>query len=262
MKNCQNIEPDLSALIDGELPAERQADVIEHVDSCPACARRVAELQRLASGIGALPKVEPPLQFLAGVHRKLRPAQRWEEALFRPVWLKVPLEALAVIAIVVWLTQPRPAVPLVAMNTAPVPAPAPSREMRARILSDEKLPEAPIAAAKVERGDMAGKPFASAPPDGRVGGNLVDALRAEPPAPVIVSGESLVAVRLRVTELAQTLNGEVETAAPSNTVVVHLPAAKVNEFRSRLAKKSDVMYAAGVVAPAVEVKVIVEPTGK
>jgi len=254
--DCRNIESDLSALIDGELPGERQAEVIEHVDNCPACARRVAELQRLSAGIGALPKSEPPPQFLAGVRRKLCSAKRLEAALFRPVWLKVPLEALAVVAIVLWVTRPRPFEPVLVMNATP----APSREMRARILPEEQHSDATVASAKVEHGDAsAGKPFI-----GEIGGsstNLIDALRAEPSMPVIVSGESLVAVRMRVTELAQTLNGRVEAATLSHTFVVRLPVGKVNEFRLRLAQKLGTMYAAGA-APAVEVKVIVEPAGR
>ena len=252
--DCRNIEPDLSALIDGELPAERQADVIEHVDNCPACSRRVAELQRLSAGIGALPKLDSPPQFLAGVRRKLRPAQRWENALSRPVWFKVPLEALAAVAIVLWLTRPRP-VPVLVMNAVP----SPSREMRARILPEEQTPAAPVANVKVDRGDAsAGKPFAGGIGIGDSGANLIDALRVEPSMPVVVSGESLVAVRLRVTELAQMLNGQVEATTPSNTFVVRIPAGRVNEFRARLAQKPGTMYA----VPAVEVKVIVEPAGK
>ena len=255
--DCRNIEPDLSALIDGELPGERQAEVIEHVDSCPACARRVAELQRLAAGIGALPRLAPPPQFLAGVRRKLRPVPRWETALFRPVWLKVPLEALAAVAIVFWLIRPRPSEPVLAATAVP----APRLEIRARILPEEQPPAAPAAAAKVERGDWTGQPVALAKAGAGLGGNLVDALRTEAPAPLIVSGESLVAVRLRVAELAQTLNGQVEAAMPSNTFVVHLPVGKVSEFRSRLAQKPTPRYAAAA-APAVEVQVIVEPTGQ
>lgn len=244
-------------MIDGELPGERQAEVIEHVDSCPACARRVAELQRLAAGIGALPRLEPPPQFLAGVRRKLRPVSHWEAVLFRPVWLKVPLEALAAVAIVFWLIRPRPAEPVLALTAAPVLR----LEIRARILPEEQLPAAPVAAAKVERGEIAGQAFALAKAGAGVGGNLIDALRTETPAPVIVSGESLVAVRLRVTELAQTLNGQVEMAMPSNTFVVRVPAGEMSEFRSRLAQKPMPMYAADA-APAVEVKVLVEPIGK
>lgn len=205
----------MSALIDGELTAERQAEVIEHVDNCPACARRVGELQRLAAGLGALPKLEPPPQLLPDVHRKLR-----------PIWLKVPVAALAVVAVVVWLTRPRPA------------APVRTREVQVRIVSEQQLPETAPALAKVERGDLAGQP-----------------------ALVIVRGESLVSVRFRVTELAQTLNGQAEAAMPSNTFVVRLPAGKVPEFRARLTQKPAPMSALSA-APAVEVKVIVEPTGK
>ena len=256
--DCRNIEPDLSALIDGELPGERQAEVIEHVDNCPACARRVAELQRLSAGIGALPKLEPPQQFLAGVRRKLRPVQRLESALFHPVWLKVPLEVLAALMIVLWLTRSQPVKPVLAMNSAPTS----SREMRARILPEEQPSDTTGASAKVEHGDAsAGKPFVGGIGVGGSSCNLIDALRTEPSMPVIVSGESLVAVRLRVTELAQTLNGQVEVVTPSNTFVVRLPSGKMNEFRARLAQKPGTMYATSA-APAVEVKVIVEPAGQ
>ena len=266
MNDCQNLEADLSALIDGELSAERQTDVIEHIDSCPACARRVAELQRLAAGINAMPKLKPPPQFAAAVHDKIRAGGRavpergtpgWRDVLLRPVWLKVPLEVLAVVAVVLWLTRSRQTEQVLAMNAAPSRSPA----VRAKILPDEKAAEIPAASAKMEYAELPANSFTAAPTGAGVGGNLADALRAEPPGTVIVRGESLVAVRLRVSELAQTLSGQVESATPSNTFIVHLPATKVNEFRSRLTPKPGTMYTLGT-TPAVEVKVIVEPIGR
>ena len=100
MKNCRNIEADLSALIDGELTGARQAEVIAHVDHCPDCTRRIGELQRLASGIGGFPKLDPPPEFLTDLQRRFRPARPlvpWSEKLFQPFWPKVPLVALAMV---------------------------------------------------------------------------------------------------------------------------------------------------------------------
>ena len=105
MKNCQDIQADLSAYVDGELSPSQRADIEMHVASCPRCQANVAELKKLAAGVAALPKLQPAPRFLAEVRRKiaegLEPAESisWQDYLFRPFWLKVPLEAVAVIVI-------------------------------------------------------------------------------------------------------------------------------------------------------------------
>ena len=285
MKNCQDIEQDLSALIDGELPAERQAEVIEHVDSCPQCARRIAELQRLATGVATLPKAETPPQFLADVRRKIRtdeaPVSRWADVLFRPVWLKVPLEAVAVVAVIVFFSRPNPSAPVLVM--------ADRRAAAAPILTARILPE--------ERGAVSA-PAPVTTKDGLVGRELrADALafkdadqakslqppvelRAELPATVVVRGETLVAVQLRADAIARSLHGRLDSITSSNMFVVHVPQSKVREFHVRLAHAGSTFggkAAAAVLAatvdeqtasmtngaePAVDVKVIVEPAGK
>jgi len=290
MKICQNIEADLSALIDGELAGERQAEVIAHVDHCLDCTRRIGELQRLASGVGGLPKLDPPAQFLADIQRRLRPARPlvpWKEKLFQPFWLKVPVAALAgvvvVVASVVWFThseQPTPVIvaakPLAPRNPAvkarilpmenePVPATAPS---------EVKLPEtALLTKSFVETGAVADTSDSIA-----AGRKLVDAVRAEPPAPVVIRGESLVAVRLCVTDLAKALNGRLTTITLSNTFIVHLPRRNVGAFRTAMShlQKSESMYSlrpapappknqpadASPTDPAIDLEVIVESGGQ
>jgi len=289
MKICQNIEADLSALIDGELAGERQAEVIAHVDHCPDCTRRIGELQRLASGVGGLPKLDPPAQFLADIQRRLRPARPlvpWKEKLFQPFWLKVSLAALAggiVVASVVWFThseQPTPVIaaakPLAPRNPSvkarilpveiePVPATAPS---------EVKLPEAALLTKSfVETGAVTDTSDSIA-----AGRKLVDAVRAEPPAPVVIRGESLVAVRLCVTDLAKTLNGRLTTITLSNTFIVHLPRRNVGAFRTAMShlQKSESMYSlragpapsknqpaeASPADPAIDLEVIVESVGQ
>src|SRR5262245_1172030 len=123
MSDCPKFEADLSALIDNELPAARQAEVLAHVEQCPQCEARMAELRRQATGIAALPAVSPAPQFLADVRRKLRqPETSWADVLFRPVWWKVPLEAMAVIVVVAgvfMLARPAPNAPVVVAQKSP-----------------------------------------------------------------------------------------------------------------------------------------------
>ena len=259
MKTCRNIETELSALIDGELAGEQQAEVIAHLDHCPDCARRVGELQRLASGLGTLPKLDPPAQFLRNIKRKLRPARPlvpWKEKLFQPVWPKVPLAALAAVVVVaggVWLIQPEGptapgGVPLAAKKEAPQP-----QAVKARILPVEIVPVPVAAPADVRLTDTAllTKSFVETgavvdPSGGNAAGRkMVDAVRVDLPVPVVVHGESLVAVRLCITDLAKTLNGQLATVTLSNTFIVHLPRRNVGAFRTAMAhlQKSGSMYA-------------------
>lgn len=105
MKNCQDIQADLSAYVDGELSPSQRTDIETHVASCPGCRQKLAELKRLVAGVAELPKLQPAPRFLAEVRRKIaegrEPAESnsWRDYLFRPFWLKVPLEAVAVIVI-------------------------------------------------------------------------------------------------------------------------------------------------------------------
>lgn len=111
MKNCQDIQPELSAYVDGELTPPQRAEIETHVASCPRCQRDLAELKALAAGMTALPKLQPAPRFLAEVRRKIaqgrEPAESipWRDHLFRPFWLKVPLEAAALIVIAMFVVR-------------------------------------------------------------------------------------------------------------------------------------------------------------
>jgi anti-sigma factor RsiW len=68
--------PLLSLLHDGELPAERSREVLEHVRTCPACAAELEALRRM-SGVfssASLPPAPPSLKRLKP--RAARP-RRW-----------------------------------------------------------------------------------------------------------------------------------------------------------------------------------------
>jgi Putative zinc-finger len=118
MKNCRKIQQELSAYLDGELTPSLRADVERHLTSCAQCQQELSEMKTLATGVAALPNLEPAPRFLAEVRRKIARAEKpepmsWQDYVFRPFWLKVPLEAAALIVIIglairsehPWLTQ-------------------------------------------------------------------------------------------------------------------------------------------------------------
>lgn len=110
MNNCQDIQPELAAYVDGELTPPQRAEVDAHLASCPRCQQELAELKALAAGLAALPKRQPAPQFLADIRRKIARGDKpeavtWQDYLFRPFWLKFPLEMAALIALIVFVMR-------------------------------------------------------------------------------------------------------------------------------------------------------------
>jgi hypothetical protein len=110
MKECDIIQPELSAYLDGELTPHRREQVEEHFAACPRCQEALAELKILAAGVAELPKLPAPPRFLADVRRKIAGGSRpkalsWQDYLFRPFWIKIPLELAAVVAVTIFVTR-------------------------------------------------------------------------------------------------------------------------------------------------------------
>ncbi len=164
-RECDNFSSDLSALVDGELPPARRAEVEAHVAGCAKCRQRVTELRRLVDGVAALPKVQPESQFLAEVRRKIARGespkeQTWVDTLFRPAWIKLPLEAMAVAILLVSLNlliRPMPEErwrpPQLAKNEA-APSQGPGEaevqaDKKVAAVRDERPPSTPVATAPV-----------------------------------------------------------------------------------------------------------------
>jgi hypothetical protein len=108
--NCQEIENELSAYIDGELPAKLRSAVDEHLKTCVHCRRRVAEMRQLTAGIAALPKQQVPAEFLSAVRRKIARGEEpgpipWQEMLFRSLWLRVALGSAMFLGLVLLTTD-------------------------------------------------------------------------------------------------------------------------------------------------------------
>ncbi len=107
--NCRDIEQELSAYIDGEVTGAVRAEIEAHIAACPNCRKRLAELKKLVEGTAQIPKPQTAQQFLSEIRRKIAadatPVRKtWADVLFRPAWLKVPIEALALIVILVTAT--------------------------------------------------------------------------------------------------------------------------------------------------------------
>jgi hypothetical protein len=102
---CARIAKELSAYLDGEVTLSARVEIEAHLGSCPACQQRLAELRKLATGVAAQPQAQPSPRFLSEVRAKISGAEpaaeksRWFDVVFHPVWLKVPLEAVAVVVL-------------------------------------------------------------------------------------------------------------------------------------------------------------------
>jgi anti-sigma factor RsiW len=103
MNACTDIEPRLSAYVDGALTAEERADVARHLDQCAHCRGIVRDLERLRSTARQLGPVRPPdhiwLEIAGQVHAAAgSPARPASASPRRPVvWQWVGLAAMLVL---------------------------------------------------------------------------------------------------------------------------------------------------------------------
>jgi anti-sigma factor RsiW len=72
----------LSALLDAQLPSDEERAARAHLDACPACTRRLSELQSVVSLLRSLPELEPARDFALGPRLVAAPSnvirlERW-----------------------------------------------------------------------------------------------------------------------------------------------------------------------------------------
>lgn len=98
---CAECQRELSACLDGEVTGAVRAQMEAHVAGCADCRQRLTDLRQIAAGVKALPQLPAPPQFMAEVRRKIWANERrpWFDVVVRPVWLKVPLEAVALVVV-------------------------------------------------------------------------------------------------------------------------------------------------------------------
>ncbi len=103
MTSCETHQMQLSALLDGELERGELLETLDHVVSCPACARFYHDargLQELVDGWD--PLIRPTSEAAADGDRVVRPARLWSRLWSRcsPVgW--VAAAAAAVVALII-----------------------------------------------------------------------------------------------------------------------------------------------------------------
>lgn len=107
MKTCEEVQELISRLLDGDLNAEEQADVAEHLASCPDC-RAMHEALRSLSGAIAEELEEPPARLhetvMADVRRE---ALRRRQAAPRRVRTLLAVAACAALVILGVANLPR-----------------------------------------------------------------------------------------------------------------------------------------------------------
>jgi len=113
---CQDLHPDLSAWIDGELADDDRARIAAHLQTCPACGDYVRALQDVSSLVRTLPAPRAPASITRMATHRLSAMQR-KAAAPRPrlrLALAWPIPALgiglvglaAAVALVVFVGRP------------------------------------------------------------------------------------------------------------------------------------------------------------
>lgn len=262
--NCAEWREDLSAYVDGELPAERRVEVDAHLATCAACRQELVELRKLAAGVARLPGMQPADEFLADVRRKIargeRPeARSWREILFQPAWLKVPVQVAAIfVAVLTVLRLFGPSSPEYAASGSKL---AKNEADRPAASSDDfrQLPaETPVAPRTPEAAPARGEELAGRvlfrEAEKKVADGNAPAVAA-PASPATVTAREPVAqssvaevievpaasvdeARARVDAVAKALDAPVTVGAGARSFYVSVPADKVGAFRSELTLKS------------------------
>lgn len=69
---CEQVNDELSAYLDGELPADARAAVESHLAGCVECKQAAEELKSIAAAIHDLPRHKAPATLVATVHERVQ----------------------------------------------------------------------------------------------------------------------------------------------------------------------------------------------
>jgi hypothetical protein len=126
---CHDARPQLSALLDDALSVPEHQALEAHLAECAECRRELTQLRGTVALLGRLPPVHAPAGFVDRVMGEAyRPSgpRRLLDALFRPLRVKLPLEAAAVLLVGVsalYVYQHAPEVQHLARQESPGPRP-------------------------------------------------------------------------------------------------------------------------------------------
>ena len=142
MKNCKEIENNLSLYLDDSLSdADKQA-VEEHLKSCPRCTKALIQLSKTQTLVNDLTEVEPPAWFKQKIMAKVREKAEKKslvQKLFYPLRIKIPVQILATVFIAVLAVYIYRAGEEQMKEVVPSSAPAPVMEVQKSQLPEQKM---------------------------------------------------------------------------------------------------------------------------
>ena len=142
MKNCKEIENNLSLYLDDSLSdADKQA-VEEHLKSCPRCTKALVQLSKTHTLVNNLAEVEPPAWFKQKIMAKVREKaekKSFVQKLFYPLRIKIPVQILATVFIAVLAVYIYRAGEEQMKEVVPSSAPAPVMEVQKSQLPEQKM---------------------------------------------------------------------------------------------------------------------------
>jgi hypothetical protein len=257
---CPEVRELLSALLDGAVSvAERQA-IEAHLPACAECRRELAELRETVALLKRLPPVHAPAGFVDRVvETAYRPSwpHRVADALFRPLRVKLPLEAAAVVLVgisAVYVYQHAPEVQQVARQetresppatSPPAAPPAPSSggelSQAPRASDDASAPQSGVAELDAKRepsAPAATPPVLAAPAPARQQENVAPPPSAVPGAAATATAPALapepkVAAPAEVKKEAFDQRREDTAVAPAAPGIPQKPAQSAEPAPSR-----------------------------
>jgi hypothetical protein len=101
---CSSIRERLSAYLEGAVSREERVLIGKHLRSCKECSADLADLIKTVERIKGLKEVEPPAwmtqKIMAELLEEARPGKGILRRLFYPLYIKLPLQAVAALLVV------------------------------------------------------------------------------------------------------------------------------------------------------------------
>lgn len=110
--NCERMETQLIAYLDGKAREAERREVEAHLAACAACRQRAEEFRRVWGVLDEMPAVEPTMGFDARVRQRVatEPQPRWFEWLMPSPRLALAVSLLLVLSVWVSSLPPAPVV--------------------------------------------------------------------------------------------------------------------------------------------------------
>lgn len=190
---CSSVQGKLSVYIEGMISPEERKLIDKHISSCSKCKEALYDLKKTLDYVHNLEDVEPPLwltqKVMARIHSEAEPKKGILQKLFYPLYIKLPIEAVAVVLIAVTALY-------IFKSIQPEikPVKVPSEEITTQIPSQEKEKFSTVVESKknlippsppLEKGGKGGFEAEQAMPSKKPG--VTDKSTEAPQAPALLS---------------------------------------------------------------------------